>query len=293
MLNKPEAEQENSLLKRVDNLEIEVNSLKESNRLLQEVIKALASDHVKDELEDILEPKNVEDDIRQNAEDIVELRVDVGHNQFILTQVIVEAEALNKTFRNDIDQIVLDIDEHNTFVEETRPPVGSVIGWLPVFSESKEPPQGWQRCDGSLITSGPFTGQETPDINNSGRFLRGGMDNLAVQVQEDAVQDHTHLDEGHTHQDAGHTHTDNGHNHIIDTVFGTAKTSPNSKIDFDGTGGYSWEGVYDTHTGNAQITTNSADIQSSRSGMSGIEIGRVSDETRPKSMFVVYIMRIF
>ena len=116
---------------------------------------------------------------------------------------------------------------------------------------------------------------------------------MAVQVQEDAVQDHTHLDEGHTHQDAGHTHTDNGHNHIIDTVFGTAETSPNYKIDYDSSGGYSWEGVYDTHTGNAQITTNSADIQSSRSGISGMEIGRVSDETRPKSMFVVYIMRIF
>ena len=85
MLNEPAAEYDNSLLKRVENLEIEVNSLKKSNRLLQDVIKALVPGQVKDELEDMLQPKDVEDDIHQNAEDIVDLRVDVAHNQFIIS----------------------------------------------------------------------------------------------------------------------------------------------------------------------------------------------------------------
>ena len=39
-----------------------------------------------------------------------------------------------------------------------------------------------------LVKNIYLKGQATPDLNTSGRFMRGGTDALAAQVQEDAVQ---------------------------------------------------------------------------------------------------------
>ena len=45
-----------------------------------------------------------------------------------------------------------------------------------------------------------MAGSNTPNLNGDGRFLRGGPDGEAGQMQDDAVQDHQHTDPGHTHQ---------------------------------------------------------------------------------------------
>jgi len=143
----------------------------------------------------------------------------------------------------------------------------------------------------------------TPDLNKANRYLRGGDDTVSSQIQEDAVQDHTHLDEGHTHQDAGHTHTDAGHVHKFydqtwnGFVFGYGSSSDNYgddyKLEISSSGTHYIKWLYRTDSSAASISTNKANIQTSKSGMSGIENGRKADETRPKSMFAVFIMRIF
>ncbi|MDX1461968.1 MAG: hypothetical protein R3359_02840 [Marinirhabdus sp.] len=66
------------------------------------------------------------------------------------------------------------------------PPIGSIIAWHGSMAGVGALPDGWQLCDGSLITDSdsPLFGGPTPNLNgntvsisgdlSSGRFLRGG-----------------------------------------------------------------------------------------------------------------------
>ena len=62
-------------------------------------------------------------------------------------------------------------------------------------------PKCWVECDGRKISEGIWKGQATPDLNNAQRFLRGGNQSLALETQDDALQDHSHYirDPGHQH----------------------------------------------------------------------------------------------
>ena len=53
-------------------------------------------------------------------------------------------------------------------------------------------PEGWQRCDGSQVTKkeSPFFGQNVPNLNEKGRFLRGGLPDNILEFQEDQMEDH-------------------------------------------------------------------------------------------------------
>ena len=58
-------------------------------------------------------------------------------------------------------------------------PVGTILAWtMKVETNGKETadiPDGWMRCDGSVIPPpSVWAGQKTPDLNNDKRFLRGG-----------------------------------------------------------------------------------------------------------------------
>ena len=58
------------------------------------------------------------------------------------------------------------------------------------------------RCDGSVIPApSPWKGETTPNINGEERFLRGGLDDDQLQIEEDSLQAHTHgvSDSGHSH----------------------------------------------------------------------------------------------
>ena len=58
------------------------------------------------------------------------------------------------------------------------------------------------RCDGSLIPSpSPWEGEKTPNLNGEERFLRGGLDAVQLQTEDDSLQAHTHgiSDSGHSH----------------------------------------------------------------------------------------------
>ena len=59
--------------------------------------------------------------------------------------------------------------------------------------ETIDLPAGWQRCDGSTIVHpSPWAGKLTPDLNNEKRFLRGGHDSDQLKLEEDTVVSHNH-----------------------------------------------------------------------------------------------------
>ena len=153
-------------------------------------------------------------------------------------------------------------------------------------------PSGWQRCDGSNITEGPFAGLNTPNLNGERYFLRGGDDSTVTTMENDMVHDHTHDvdDPGHSHStsstDAKSTGLDVAeYDKNVDTK---AENNVNGRcFETQGYGCYHW--YYDTANSHSH-TVYTAD--------SGINVGSVSSsynkgsETRPKNMAVIYIMRI-
>jgi hypothetical protein len=59
-------------------------------------------------------------------------------------------------------------------------------------------------CNGDEIPEpSPWAGQNTPNLNVNGLFLRGTNPENVLEMQEDAFQDHSHsvLDPGHSHTD--------------------------------------------------------------------------------------------
>ena len=150
------------------------------------------------------------------------------------------------------------------------------------------------RCDGSIIPEPSiWHGIPSPNLNGEGLFLRGGSDLQVLDREDDQIQDHVHADSGHGHGNDGHSH-----------VFGDYY----SVFSGSGTGDCLWPDgsgqcvhyehgssvlnnlVYDSRTsGSAYV-----EIHKSTSGVGGVESGyRKGDETRPKNMKVVYIIKIF
>merc|ERR1712126_729339 len=85
-------------------------------------------------------------------------------------------------------------------------PLGTITAWVnrPNIDGplTENLPTGWIRCDGSVIPQpSPWAGQTTPNINGENRFLRGGIDGVMLQTQDDSIQSHTHsvTDPGHAH----------------------------------------------------------------------------------------------
>lgn len=120
-----------------------------------------------------LENKAIEDDVQQNKEDIIDLRINDGRHYMLISQGMLMTNYINNTI---IPDMKLSFDAKVDEIDSTRPPVGSIIAWLPSYSSKAEIPSGWQRCDGSHISKGPLSGRKTPDLNNSKRFLRGSSD---------------------------------------------------------------------------------------------------------------------
>ena len=128
------------------------------------------------------------------------------------------------------------------------------------------------RCDGSVICyPSPWEGETTPNINGEERFLRGGLDEVQLQTEEDSLQAHTH------------GISDAGHSHPYD-----------DKFPLKG-GGVS---CYDYRYCDNTIKFDEKHGKTSSSAKTNIEVTAVngactSDETRPKNMRVIYIMKIF
>ncbi len=264
----------------IGHLQAQVNQLKEEMEQMRVMMKQLTPDPVKSD--------SIEEDVKQNTEDIIELKMDIIQNDIRLTRLVKDVNNLNTSLSTDLQTLTITL-------EETLPPVGTILAWHAGFSGEKLIPAGWQRCDGSLIVVGSLVGQNTPDLNSDGRFLRGAADEQSGQFEEDAMQDHTHHDGGHTHLDNGHSHKDLGHNHAFDDYIPSQDSNGYMYIAKSRVGD-SWSlmsASYATLNGYSKLSTDSANIEHSTSNLGGIEGGRIADETRVKNMKIVWIMRVY
>ena len=237
------------------------------------------------------EVRSIEEDVQQNKEDIIDLRINDGHHDMLLSQEM--------GMINNINNTIIPSLEHK--VEASVPPIGSVIAWLPAYADRAEIPASWQRCDGSEIKTGPMAGMATPDLNGARLFMRGSSDESAGTVENDTVEDHEHADPGHTHEDAGHAHLDSGHDHYHDpdsehdpALIKQGQNFAEGYMCSDNCGGWVLyhRGEEKTASAKASITTDKASIQTSQTGVAGMTTGRKGGETRPKNMSVVYIIKI-
>ena len=132
-------------------------------------------------------------------------------------------------------------------------------------------PDCWIPCDGRQISIGDWTGRMTPDLNEANRFLRGGPQSEALNMQEDSLQDHSH-----NLNDPGHAHA------YVDKW-----------TDLSTYTGY-W-GPSDTDKEyNSYDVPHNSQSSSAKSGISvtNIKDGRSDTETRPKNMKVTFIMKV-
>ena len=122
--------------------------------------------------------------------------------------------------------------------------------------ETVDLPVGWQRCDGSTIEHpSPWAGQLTPDLNNEKRFLRGGHDSDQLKVEDDSIKSHSH--------------------NMVDKFFSNGGCPSGSTV--VATWNIWNSGGHDDHLCQEQKAT----------GSMGAE------ETKPKNMNVIFIIRVF
>ena len=165
-------------------------------------------------------------------------------------------------------------------------PIGTILSWVPEIDhnggEFATLPDGWIRCDGSMIPSANgsiWAGKTLPDLNGERRFLRGGPDSDVLTMEEAQLENHDHSASALAHvSDPGHSHT------------------------YHYEEGHKWEG--DNADDRAMITSMNSVTGTSSSSTTGIsvsvsvDVGSVTrastgSETRPKNMNVIYIMRVW
>merc|ERR1712062_607647 len=143
---------------------------------------------------------------------------------------------------------------------------------------------------------GIWAGSKTPDLNNNRKFLRGGKDTTALEMEDSMFQDHTHQDSGHTHEDSGHYHNihsvDYG-NHAQDRqVFpGLEKhfTKSSTSKEDGNYGDANGSPHYASHR-DLSIASSKASLKRSSSNIGTPNSGTHGGETRPTNMAVVWIM---
>ena len=217
-----------------------------------------------------------EEDIGAVSEDIQLLTVNVE-------SVDTNLEALNETLHNDIQAVTGEIDSVSTDLGElskkhshdiqaltediasvttdisnlSMAPIGTIIAWSNIPNkDSKDPvdlPAGWAECDGSLIVGGIWDGQRTPNINGEERFLRGSHKSNVLATENDQVKTLSYTD------------------HWLHQVGCPAGWTE--------VGRYGWENMFgqtDPHCKRTSTVTGSG-----------------GDETRPKNIRVIYIMKVY
>ena len=154
-------------------------------------------------------------------------------------------------------------------------------------------PPGWQYCNGSDITEGPWTGGKTPDLNGPGLFLRGGDEDSVLDTEEGQLQDHQHVDSGHSHSCTASS-TAEPHYHeswkgptssSSNTNAGTYHSSTNENI-----------GDYISTLPTTVLVNTTCDLGSEvSSNIGGVDStgANSGEETRPANMRVIYIIRVY
>ena len=154
------------------------------------------------------------------------------------------------------------------------------MAWTPFPDKNNDHPvqlpNCFALCDGSEIIEGIWAGHTTPDINKSRRFLRGGIVTNALNLEEDSLQDHTHESRLN----------DPGHAHRYDDKYFQDHVNGFPSWAFED---YADERLDQSHDSISAYATTG--ITMSVNGVSGIG-ARISSETKPKNMNVVYIMKV-
>ena len=189
-------------------------------------------------------------------------------------------------------------------------PVGTILAWVPKPEKSSGVtvflPEGWQYCDGSLITQGPWAGGKTPDLNFIGAFLRGGTEDSVLDIEDSQIQDHAHEDHGHEH-DCSASSTAESHNHGYKAAYSRNIHDNTGNTEGGFTMCHYVGGLGDCgdHAGlyydkesqsdpAVESVSTSCTLESSSSGIGGVSIGANSgSETRPINMKVLYIIRVY
>mgnify|MGYP002058854847 CR=1 FL=1 len=156
--------------------------------------------------------------------------------------------------------------------------LGTITAWTPKnamdSNENLDLPDGWLPCDGHSIENGPWAGGATPNLNTNGHFLRGGNENDVMVFEEDQIHDHEHTDAGHSHSSPPHSHPYKDRQH-----YNQGQSEPNNP-------GSSYADV-------PRVTDpTSVTIESAESNIGGISSSyRSGDETRPRNMKVIWVMK--
>ena len=154
---------------------------------------------------------------------------------------------------------------------------GTILSWVPkpnkATGNKATVPKCWVECDGRQISEGIWKGQKTPDLNNVQRFLRGGNQSLALEVQDDALQDHSHdlYDPGHTH-----SYNDQRRKHLPKYSYSY----------YYNMGRADWPSVQN------YVSNEKTGREYTRITIKNVKTARTSTETRPKNMKVTFIMKV-
>merc|ERR1719206_351265 len=181
-------------------------------------------------------------------------------------------------------------------------PIGSIIAWInkpETDCDCIQPlPEGWVRCNGDVIKPpSPWAGKYTPDLNSEGRFLRGGKDSDVLTFEDDMFKSHLHdlTDEGHGHDSTAEEHNhvlrDEGHNHSYTDKYNDDGSVCACNSGIDGVQGHA------SITGESKtgITLDAATIGiNTKIATTNIKMAeKGGEETRPKNMNVIYIIRVW
>ena len=151
-----------------------------------------------------------------NEAHIAQNKLRIDENQANMNVLDVKVDALDAKVTEDevlLSTLAVKIEELH------EAPLGSITAWVTKPSSDgleASLPDGWQRCDGSLISAPSiWEGKVTPNLNGERRFLRGGSDADMLKLEEDQLEDHAHKvsDPGHNHPftDRYTDNTDNIH----------------------------------------------------------------------------------
>lgn len=160
-------------------------------------------------------------------------------------------------------------------------PVGSIVAWHPDLPGMPPLSGDWMPCDGQMVTDveSPLLGQELPNLNGEGRYLRGGL--FSGELQDDATAANGLAASAGLAGNHSHTVGSAGaHNHNRTNVGGIGSTRG-----FAAAGNQS--GTTSTNTaGNHTHSLSSAGEHTHAITLDG------DAETRPITMSVVWILRI-
>ena len=92
-------------------------------------------------------------------------------------------------------QAVTASDINNT-VDEVYFPIGTIIGWAKTITGTPALPSYWVECNGQTLADAesPFNNQAIPNLNSTGRLLRGS----ATSGTTGGAETHTHTMTGDT-----------------------------------------------------------------------------------------------